>query len=375
MKGIKLNNNNLSKYFSILLSVITLILIIVPTQFSSTQSPKAYKAEVISVDNDNLEQYGISKVGNQGVIVTILKGPYKDENVKGVNLLMGKMELDSVYDVGDTVLVTPYIVDNEIKSVTLVGHYRIGIEILLMTIFGSFLVFFAGWTGFKALISFCFSALMIFKVLLPLVLLGYNPILISLVVVICLSFVILFVIGDFSKKGLASFLGTVSGIIVTCILSIIFTKLLKISGAVRPFMETLLYSGYSQINITDIFIASIFMAASGALMDISMDVATSIEEVHRHNTSLTQSQLILSGFRVGRTVIGTMTTTLLLAYSSSYMGLLLVFIAQGTPLLQILNLNYVSSEILNTIVGSFSLVLTAPLTAIIAGLLYGEKKQ
>jgi uncharacterized membrane protein len=140
-------------------------------------------------------------------------------------------------------------------------------------------------------------------------------------------------------------------------------------------METLLYSGYSQINITDIFIASIFMAASGALMDISMDVATSIEEVHRHNTSLTQSQLILSGFRVGRTVIGTMTTTLLLAYSSSYMGLLLVFIAQGTPLLQILNLNYVSSEILNTIVGSFSLVLTAPLTAIIAGLLYGEKKQ
>lgn len=374
MKGIKLNNNNLSKYFSILLSVISLILIIVPTQFSSTQSPKAYKAEVIRVDNDNLEQYGISKVGNQGVIVKILNGEYKDTSVKGVNLLMGKMELDSVYEVGDTVLVTPYIVDNEIKSVTLVGHYRIGIEILLMTLFGSFLIFFAGWTGFKALISFCFSALMIFKVLLPLVLLGYNPIIISLIVIIGLSFVILFVIGEFSKKGLASFLGTVCGILVTCVLSIIFTRLLKLSGAVRPFMETLLYSGYSQINITDIFIASIFMAASGALMDISMDVATSIEEVHRHNSNLTQSQLILSGFRVGKTVIGTMTTTLLLAYSSSYMGLLLVFIAQGTPLLQILNLNYVSSEILNTIVGSFSLVLTAPLTAIIAGLLYGEKK-
>ncbi len=374
MRGIKLNNNNLSKYFSILLSIITLILIIVPTQFSSTQSPKAYKAEVIGVDNDNLEQYGISKVGNQGVLVTILNGEYKDIKVKGVNLLMGKMELDSVYEIGDKVLVTPYIVNDEIKSVTLVGHYRIGVEVLLMVLFGSFLILFAGWTGFKALISFCFSALMIFKVLLPLVLLGYNPIAISLVVVISLSFVILFVIGNFSKKGLASFLGTVSGIVVTCILSIIFTRLLKLSGAVRPFMETLLYSGYSQINITDIFIASIFMAASGALMDISMDVATSIEEVHMHNLSLTQSQLILSGFRVGRTVIGTMTTTLLLAYSSSYMGLLLVFIAQGTPLLQILNLNYVSSEILNTIVGSFSLVLTAPLTAIIAGLLYGEKK-
>jgi uncharacterized membrane protein len=54
------------------------------------------------------------------------------------------------------------------------------------------------------------------------------------------------------------------------------------------------------------------------------------------------------------------------------MGLLLVFLAQGTPLLQILNLNYVSSEILNTIIGSFGLVLTAPLTAVISGILYGK---
>jgi len=95
-----------------------------------------------------------------------------------------------------------------------------------------------------------------------------------------------------------------------------------------------------------------------------------MEEVHIHNPSLKESQLIISGLRVGRTVIGTMTTTLLLAYSSNYIGLLLVFLAQGTPILQVLNLNYVSSEILNTVVGSFGLVLTAPLTAIIAGILY-----
>jgi len=368
---------NVSKQFSIFLTILTLLIAFIPNSFNSTQPQKTYKAKVVSVDNTNLEQYGISKVGSQSLKVELLNGEYKGQIVKGVNYLMGKMELDSVYENDMKVLVKPYIVDNKINSVTLLGYYRIDIEIILMIIFGAFLICFAGWTGFKALISFCFSAVMIFKILLPLFLLGFNPIIISMIVVIILSFVIIFIIGDFSKKGFAAFLGTVSGVVVTCLLSIIFTDLLKISGAVKPFMETLLYSGYSNINITDIFISGIFMAASGALMDISMDVATSIEEVYLHNNQVTQTQLILSGLRVGRTVIGTMTTTLLLAYSSSYMGLLLVFLAQGTSLIQILNLNYVSSEILNTVVGSFGLVLTAPLTAIIAGILYsrGNKQK
>ncbi len=365
-------NFNVSKQFSIFLTILTLIIAFIPNSFNSTQPLKTYKAKVVSVDNTNLEQYGISKVGSQSLKVELLNGEYKGQIVKGVNYLMGKMELDSVYENDMKVLVKPYIVDNKINSVTLLGNYRIDIEIILMILFGTFLICFAGWTGFKALISFCFSAVMIFKILLPMFLLGFNPIIISMIVVIILSFVIIFIIGDFSKKGFAAFLGTVSGVVVTCLLSIIFTDLLKISGAVKPFMETLLYSGYSNINITDIFISGIFMAASGALMDISMDVATSIEEVYFHNSQLTQTQLILSGLRVGRTVIGTMTTTLLLAYSSSYMGLLLVFLAQGTSLIQILNLNYVSSEILNTVIGSFGLVLTAPLTAIIAGILYSR---
>ncbi len=366
----RIKAKNLNKTFSILLSIITIVIAFIPSKFNNTQSPKAYKAKVICVDNSNLEQYGIAKVGSQSLELEILNGKYKGEKVGGTNLLMGKMELDSVYQEGMKVLVTPYLKNNKIESVNVLGKYRINIEIFLIVFFGAFLLIFAGWTGFKALISFCFSGVMIFKVLLPLFLLGYNPIFISMIIVIILSFVVLFIIGEFSKKGLAAFLGTASGIVITCILSIIFTNLMHISGAVKPFMETLLYSGYSHLNITNIFISGIFLSASGALMDISMDVAASMEEVHIHNPSLKESQLIISGLRVGRTVIGTMTTTLLLAYSSNYIGLLLVFLAQGTPILQVLNLNYVSSEILNTVVGSFGLVLTAPLTAIIAGILY-----
>ncbi len=76
---------------------------------------------------------------------------------------------------------------------------------------------------------------------------------------------------------------------------------------------------------------------------------------------------------VGRNVLGTMTTTLLLAYTGGYMAQLMVFIAQGTPIVNILNLKFISAEILHTIVGSFGLVTVAPLTAVASGwLLAGQ---
>lgn len=112
-------------------------------------------------------------------------------------------------------------------------------------------------------------------------------------------------------------------------------------------------------------------------MDIAMDISASQAELHTQKPDLTTSQLIKSGFSVGRAIVGTMTTTLLLAYSGGFSALLMVFIAQGTPLTNILNLNYVSGEILHTLVGSFGLVLVAPLTAVIGGFIFtcSRKKE
>ena len=72
--------------------------------------------------------------------------------------------------------------------------------------------------------------------------------------------------------------------------------------------------------------------------------------------------------------MGTMTTTLLLAYSGGYVALLMVFMAQGTPLYNILNYKYVASEIIHTVVGSFGLVTVAPLTALTSGFLLAGRK-
>ena len=85
--------------------------------------------------------------------------------------------------------------------------------------------------------------------------------------------------------------------------------------------------------------------------------------------------LLRSGLSVGRSVLGTLTTTLMLAYSGNYLSMLMYFAGQGTPVADIVNLKYVASQLLNTVVGSFGLVAAAPLTALIASVYYTRGKE
>ena len=140
-----------------------------------------------------------------------------------------------------------------------------------------------------------------------------------------------------------------------------------------PYVQALLYSGYEFLNIQDVFIGTMVLASSGAVMDLGMDIASGVEEVARHNPELSAKELTLSGIRIGRSVVGTMTTTLLLAYSGGYLTLLMTFAAQGTPVFTFLNSTLVASELIKTLIGSFSLVLVAPFTAVISGWIFGRR--
>jgi uncharacterized membrane protein len=253
-----------------------------------------------------------------------------------------------------------------IRYANLIDHYRFLSEVLLFGLFAVGLVVFAGWTGAKALLSFVFSVVLVWKVLLPSFLRGVDPVLISLGVVTLLAAVILFLVGGAGRKGAAAFLGSLLGIAITCAISFAFGGNaipgagFRVNGAVRPFAETLLCTGFPHLKLTRLFFAGIFLASSGAMMDVAMDVAAAMQEVRVANPRLPRRQLVASGFAVGRAVIGTMTTTLLLAYSGGYTALLMVFMAQGTPILNVLNITYVSAEILHILAGSLGVVLVAP---------------
>jgi uncharacterized membrane protein len=255
------------------------------------------------------------------------------------------------------------------------GHYRLNLQIFLIDLFGILLLAVGGITGFNALLSFIFSAAILWKVYFPLLLKGYPPIPLGLAVTALLTAIICFSVGGFTTLGSSTFLGSMLGILLTYTLSHIFVFKFQLHGAVKPYAESLLYAGYYHLNLTHIFVSSIFIASSGAVMDLAMDIAASMKEIKNNHPDISMVEHIRAGLRVGKAVISTMTTTLLLAFSANNISMFLLFMAKKLPMINIFNSSFISAEILNILVGSFGLVTVAPFTAVIAGLLYHKKKS
>lgn len=357
---------------------IIILLLAIPTGFEDAVIYKGAlrcKAEIIETDNSKIIDTGLIRSGEQRCILRILNGKFKDTVTEGSNLLSGSLEQDKIFLPGDKALVMISYADNsDIRSVNIIDHYRINKNIFLACIFGIFLIAFAGKTGLRAILSFLMTVLSIWKLLVPFYLKGFNPIFIGLGVMLLLTVMIIALVYGFDRRWASASAGAFLGIITTCILGVVFTQQFSIHGAIMPYSESLLYSGYSDLNLTQIFMAGIFIGASGAVMDLSVDITSSIAEVIDKKPDILPKDAVISGLRVGRAAMGTMTTTLLLAYSGGYIALLMVFMAQGTPIPNIINYKYVSSEILDTIVGSFGLVTAAPFTALCSGVLLTGRK-
>jgi len=356
----------------IIVTVIAILLVMfVPHSFEERTFPNTERVAglILSTDDTYVVDVGLIRTGEQLCEVELLGGRRKVRHETGTNILAGSLEQDKFFAPGDKALVTVDFFEDDIKAVTLVDHYRINWEIFLVALFVIALVSFAGIIGFKSLLSFIFSIVVIWRVLIPMFLLGYNPVLVGCVTAFILTTVIVGLVYGFDRRSLAAIIGALLGLGVTCLMAIYFVGVFKIHGAVMPFSEQLLYSGYSWLNLTQVFIAGIFIASSGAVMDLAVDITSAVAEVVAKKPEISRFEAVKSGMNVGRAVLGTMSTTLLLAYSGGYIGLLMVFMAQQIPLINILNLKFVSSEILHTIIGSFGLVTVAPFTALAAGLL------
>lgn len=370
--------DRLKKYsVSIIAVLLIVILIALPTGYEDAviyQGTDKVKAKVLSTDESAVRSSGLIQSGEQYCEVELLEGKFKGDETRAVNMLSGSLESDKIFEEGDVAHVVVSYNDDGITSVTMNDHYRIDKELILAGIFILFLILFAGGTGLRAVCSFAITILTIWKILVPAYLGGANPILCGILITAFLTLLIIFFVYGFDMKTLAACGGAFLGVLVTCILGCVFTDAFKIHGAVMSYSESLLYAGYQDLSLTRIFMSAIFIGASGAMIDLSVDITSAVNEVVHKKPDIGWKEAMLSGMNVGRAAMGTMTTTLLLAYSGGYIALLMTFMAQGTPIENILNYKYVSAEILQTIVGSLGLVTVAPLTALTSGILLTGKR-
>lgn len=290
--------------------LLIIILIAIPTGYEGaliyTESEKC-KAEVISTDESSVINTGLVQSGEQLCELKILDGMFEGETVEGVNMLSGSLENDKMYSPGDEALVVVSYDDaGGITSVTMTDHYRVDKEVILAIMFIVLLILFAGKNGVFAVLSFVITVLMIWKILVPCYLRGMNPVIVGMGITVVLTAVIIFLVYGVDKRTLTAFMGSMLGTATTCIIGMIFTDMFKIHGAVMSYSETLLYSGYQHLNLTQIFVSGIFIGASGAMMDLSVDITSAVHEVVQKKPDISWKEAAKSGMNVGRAAMGTM---------------------------------------------------------------------
>ena len=129
------------------------------------------------------------------------------------------------------------------------------------------------------------------------------------------------------------------------------------------------------IDLRAIIFGTITIGALGAVMDVAMDISTSLNEIRQHDPEIGRMDLIKSGFNIGRDVMGTMANTLVLAYIGCDLATTLLLAAYNVGTMELLNMELMINEFLDALAGSFGILMTLPLTSFICSLVYVKKKK
>lgn len=328
------------------------------------------KAEVVKVGEaleveDSFEEY------HQEIQVRILTGRKKGELATVTNILGDNLAYNIVVEPGDKVALTietDLALDSEQMVIT--DYYRIGNIKLLILLFILLVILIGGRQGARALVSLGLTIGAIVYILLPGILKGQNPILLSTLVSIGVTIITILLITGASRKSLAAIVGTSLGVIFAALLAFFIGKTTKLTGLSADDVTMLMYIPQKvSFNFQHLLFAGIILGTLGAVMDVGMSIASAIDEIYQANPSLGAGELFSSGMNVGRDIMGTMINTLILAYTGASIPILLLFMAYDSTILDVINLDMIATEIVRSVSGSIGLILTIPITSLVASLL------
>lgn len=339
--------------------------------------PSTFSEGVVTkVIEENLMYDPIVKTqyrGGQTLKVKILEGEYKNKTFTVYNSLNA---LHNTYAYPGLKAIFTIKKENDKYTVWLYNLKRENGIYLLTFIFFLITIILGKLKGVKSLLALTFSGACIIYILIPLLFKGLNPILVSISLSSIMTIISFLLIGDFNKKTYSAILGTMAGLLVAGIISLIFTKFMKLNGLYLNEGEQLLYIAKEyKLQVGSLLFVSILISSLGAIMDVAMSISSTTNEIIELNPNISNKELFISIMNIGKDIVGTMINTLVLAFAGTSLPLMLMIWGYGMVYTQFINIPTIAIEILNGLAGSIGIIATVPLTAIISIFLFKKNKQ
>lgn len=357
------------------ISIILIILTIAFAWFFQTYLAKQHdqinaeninyvKAEVVEITNQELTYDKKLKInlGKQELQVVLSEGEQAGKRVSIVNYITAEHNVET--KVGSNIIVSADTPDNIEPYYTVYNYDRTFVLVLCVIVLFVTIIAIGGGKGVKAIAGLAYSLFLVVAILLPAVFSGYSPILMSILCALLSTVVTLLLLNGNSIKTYSAILSTILGVLVALVFFLVAASLTHVNGFSTGEAEGLILIGQSTgLQIKDVLFVGVLISSLGAIMDVGMSIVSALYEVYHHNPTLTTKQLFTSGIEIGKDMIGTMSNTLILAFTGSAFITLLVFLSYQVEMNQLLNSNYLTIEILQGICGTLGIVITVPIAS------------
>ena len=298
--------------------------------------------------------------------VKVLEGEYKDIIME---IDFGKRQIrsdDYRLAPGDHVLIelgkTP---DNLITSY-FADFVRAPALLWLTGIFAVAILLISRWKGLRSLLSLVFSLLMIIGYIIPHILAGEDPLIVSIIGSTILLGVTLYLTYGWNLKTHAAVLGMILVLLLTGVLSAIFVVVARLNGTGDENTMFLMQMMKTPINLRGLLLGGMIIGALGVLDDLVTTQASAVFELHHASPSFGFVGLYRSAMRIGQDHVAATVNTLVLAYAGASLPMLLMFSLARGDYAYLVNFAVVAEEIVRTLVGSLGLIAAVPLTTAIA---------
>ena len=318
-------------------------------------------AEIVAIDGET--ERSITGTGAtttvQAVRAEILDGVREGTVIAFDNDLV-------ILEAGDRVFLSRLVTINGDEYFVLKDVDRRGYLIILVVLFVSLMVWFAGRQGVRALASLALSIAAIVFILIPALLAGYDPALSSLAIAGLILAVVLFGTHGINPRSLSAFGGTFTAVLLTVLIALFFVSAMRLTGFGSDASVYLNFSTGGALDFAGLLLGSIIIGILGVLDDVSITQASVVQELKAVNKAMGLRELYSRAIRVGRDHVGSLVNTLALAYVGVSLPLVLLFARADSAISLTLNQEVVAAELVRIIIGSIGLILAVPLTTLIA---------
>lgn len=271
------------------------------------------------------------------------------------------------YQRGDKVMVIEYPETEQYESYYIIQDYDRRSQLwILFACFATLLILINRTKGVLSLLSLGFSFLVIFKLLIPLLLAGLNPLACTFLAMLLLVPAQFYLSHGINSKSTIAMLGTLLSLAATSLLAIFFTRFTLLSGLASEETAFLKTGLYENLDFKGLLLAGIIISLLGVLDDVSITQASVVQELKKSKKEWGWREVYGRAMNVGRDHISSVVNTLILVYAGASLPLLILLMTAPESLGMTLNLEFLAEELVRTLVGSMGLILTVPITSFIA---------